>query len=339
MARTLAGISRLGRRWAVRGVRRRLQPHGLVLMYHRVASSPLDPWRICVSPEHFEAHLQVLARLTDVVPLSQLPEEAGRGGRKRPAVSITFDDGYLDNLEQAAPMLAHVRMPATVFLATGWIGRDKPYWWDRLAWILLAPNHLPASLDLPLGERAIRWRNNDRHNAHQAAGNESDSTRTALHLQLWSDLRLRDEGTRDAALERLAAWSGADADVHIAGRPMNPLEVKQLQACGAIDIGAHTVSHAVLPELPAEQRRMEIRQSLDDCQRLTGKRPVTFAYPYGDLDQATVDMARDSGVRLACSTRADLLWPGADPHALPRVAVDDWPAAAFERWLRWYWLP
>ena len=51
----------------------------------------------------------------------------------RNALAITFDDGYRDNLTHAAPILARHGLPATIFLATGFIGTAEVPWFDRLA--------------------------------------------------------------------------------------------------------------------------------------------------------------------------------------------------------------
>lgn len=334
MARSYRQMARLARRWALRGVRSRVQPHGLILMYHRVDNSFLDPWHCCVSPENFKAHISVLQRLAYVVPLQDLLTKICNGKPRKPVVAITFDDGYVDNLLKAAPVLMQAGFPATVFVVTGWIGDTKVFWWDRLAWILLSFHELPDGLELNTGGLSISWQNT----AHASRNGQKLAARNILHQKLWSQLRLLDETARNTLLEQLAAWSGVDTAPRRAGRPMNAPELAQLHSMECFEIGAHTVTHPVLPSLPAEKKAAEIRNSLDDCERLTGCRPRTFAYPYGDLDQDTIDTTRAAGVMLACSTREDLIWPGADTHALPRVAVDDWSGPAFERWLRWYWM-
>ena len=56
---------------------------------------------------------------------------------------ITFDDGYRDNLTVAAPILEKYRLPATLFLATGYVERGETQWSDTLHWLLAAgrPQH------------------------------------------------------------------------------------------------------------------------------------------------------------------------------------------------------
>ena len=109
----------------------RLRGRCLVLLYHRIARVDPDPWGLCVTPEHFAEHLDVLRawrriRLEEIGP-SRWPM-CGRGL----SVAITFDDGYADNLHEAAPFLMRSDTPATFFLATGYIGGEREFWWDEL---------------------------------------------------------------------------------------------------------------------------------------------------------------------------------------------------------------
>ena len=49
-------------------------------------------------------------------------------------IAITFDDGYLDNYTFAHPILRKYRLPASLFVATSFIGTNLLMWNDRLAW-------------------------------------------------------------------------------------------------------------------------------------------------------------------------------------------------------------
>ena len=81
------------------------RPRAVVLVYHRVGERRLDPWRLTVDPEIFGGQMEALARDWSPLSLAELVE--GLAGRRLPerAVVVTFDDGYADNLEIAAPIL------------------------------------------------------------------------------------------------------------------------------------------------------------------------------------------------------------------------------------------
>jgi peptidoglycan/xylan/chitin deacetylase (PgdA/CDA1 family) len=113
-------------------------------MYHSVAADDaaryIEPANR-VDPRTFERQMAFLAAERRVVALSALVEEIARGDTPAAGtVCITFDDGYRDTLTVAAPILERYRLPATLFLATGYVERREAQWSDRLHWL-----SLPAS--------------------------------------------------------------------------------------------------------------------------------------------------------------------------------------------------
>ena len=100
----------------------------LALVYHGVADVPLsrDPEGLFVRPRDLRRHV---ARLREwgyrLVTFGDLAAEVARSGGEGHA-AITFDDGFVDNLETAAPLLAELEVPATVFVVSGWLGRAHP---------------------------------------------------------------------------------------------------------------------------------------------------------------------------------------------------------------------
>lgn len=76
-------------------------------------------------PQTFDRHLDWLKHNCDVIPFRDVWEAAHRPHASRPAVAITFDDGYADNFEFAFPLLAKHALPATFFLTAGFIERDR----------------------------------------------------------------------------------------------------------------------------------------------------------------------------------------------------------------------
>ncbi|MBI2095483.1 MAG: polysaccharide deacetylase family protein [Candidatus Omnitrophica bacterium] len=96
-----------------------------VLMYHRISSSE-SPSSLHVLPEDFEKQMEFLkVHRYRVVPLAEL---AGRILEKKPVppktVAITFDDGSLDNFQNAFPVLKNMGFPATIFMITENIGKE-----------------------------------------------------------------------------------------------------------------------------------------------------------------------------------------------------------------------
>src|SRR5258706_15138956 len=78
-----------------------------ILTYHRFprhAQEPFDDGVIDTSVEEFEAHLSWLKQRFTVVGVDELCQFAAGGSLPANAVAITFDDGYLNNRQQALPI-------------------------------------------------------------------------------------------------------------------------------------------------------------------------------------------------------------------------------------------
>src|SRR6266850_506179 len=108
-----------------------------ILSYHRV-NDARDPFFDSLPTEVFEQQMSHVARHYRVFSVEELTDRLRRGGLPRNAVAITFDDGYRDNLTHAAPILSRHGLPATVFLATSFMGTAEVPWVDRLAMALKA---------------------------------------------------------------------------------------------------------------------------------------------------------------------------------------------------------
>ncbi len=105
---------------------------GQVLAYHRVADVADDRYGLAQSPEAFRAQMRHLREHYHPMSLHDLVESASQGELPQNAVAVTFDDGYLDMLEIASPILAEFGIPATFFITTEGLEREMTYWWDAL---------------------------------------------------------------------------------------------------------------------------------------------------------------------------------------------------------------
>src|SRR5690349_8149066 len=135
----------------------RLTPRGLILMYHRVAEPDLDPWGLSVSPDHFAEQLDVIKRYFRPMSLQELMERHGNGKVPNRSITITFDDGYVDNLQNAKPLLEHYDIPGTIFLVTEALVEERNFWWDELEWALLQVGTLPERLELSKNGNRHGW--------------------------------------------------------------------------------------------------------------------------------------------------------------------------------------
>ncbi len=270
----------------------------IVLLYHRVARTPYDPWELCVTPEHFAEHLEVLRRWRRM-RLDQVRTSRWRIRREEPAVAITFDDGYADNLHEAARLLERFDTPATFFISTGYVGSGREFWWDELERIL--------------GED----------------GREE-------YFALYEKLRPLEDAARRERLDRMRAARGEPSGARDSHRVLTPEELCRLAAPGLFEIGAHTVTHPLLAALPASEQRRELAESRAWLQNLLGKEVASASYPYGGSGHytaGTVRLARELGYRRACTTAGRRVSRSDHPWELPRLNVTDMDGETFERWL------
>ncbi len=99
-----------------------------IIMYHRIRDD-LTPNSMVVPVEIFRKHMEYYKRFCDVIDINQLLEMYADPQKmtpcRKPRVVITFDDGFRDNYLNAFPILKELKLPATIFLATGFIGTNK----------------------------------------------------------------------------------------------------------------------------------------------------------------------------------------------------------------------
>ncbi len=107
----------------------RPRPQPLALLYHGIARVPpaADPHGLFVRPVDLRRQLQRLRSWG--YEFAQFGDWAQRvrAGDAAGYVTLTFDDGYVDNLETLVPILAEERATATVFVVSGWLGKATPY--------------------------------------------------------------------------------------------------------------------------------------------------------------------------------------------------------------------
>lgn len=254
---------------------------GLVLLYHRVADER-DRHDLTITPAEFEAHLAWLRGNCSVVslgellgtPVADLPERA---------VAITFDDGYVDNLDRAAPALVRAGLPATFFVTSRWLRQPGEFWWDLLDRVLAAPD-LPAFLRV------------DAAGGHLEVSTSSGADRQTAHRTLHGFLVNATLPEREHVVAALRGYVPAPG----ARRPMLAEEVQQLARHAGASIGAHTVHHLSLASQPLQVARQELDACRTALEAVLGAPVSDMAYPYGAASAAVRDLVR-GGWRWGCA--------------------------------------
>lgn len=313
------------------------RPRAVVLVYHRVSERGIDPWRLTVDPETFHDQMKTVAR--DWCPLSLDELVDGLAARRLPdrAVAVTFDDGYADNLEIAAPILVERGIPATLFVATGLVGAERSPWWDELTSLLLEPERLPPTLTLS-SFNGGPWQIPRRSaGARELVGDPPQpwvaklGTRLRAFYELWIALRALDTPTREAALDEIAEWAGAE---RASDRTLLTLDqLRELAALPGLQLGAHTITHPSLPSRPPAEARAEIAGSAEWLRAHVGIEVDQFAYPHGEWDESLARLVGGLGFRCAYTTDGGAISWNSTPHGLPRVPVEAHAGSAFARLL------
>jgi len=296
-----------------------------ILMYHRIAADPEDPYSISVSPDRFEAQLRTITEVADIVDLDRLtagivgnprPYPAvGRGRRGRAQVTLTFDDGYADNVLAAYPVIEALGVPMTVYVATGSLGSPKGFWWDRLA--LLLHGRREVELDVEIAGRRLRISLRGEAAAPTAL--------VALHTRL----RLRAVDEIETVLTVIAGQLRSPMPEPERARVMTRDELRTFAASPLVTIGAHTTDHVLLAGRPLSEQVETMARSKTELESLLGRPVRHFAYPYGDgeaFDSVSVEAARSCGFETACTTLAGRVTRLNDRLQLPRRMVRDWDA-------------
>jgi len=279
-----------------------------VLLYHRVASPPRDVHRLAVTPAAFRSQLETLKRDWQVVPLGELAPAAAGGRAPEGRVALTFDDGYLDNLDVVLPILEEFSAPATFFLTTAALDRPRRYWWDTLE---------AAVLDNPRLEREVTLDIDGR--PHTFAVHDA-ITRRATHDTLYGMIQARGPASRDALVDQLAALVPDDRFDRMA-RPLLLDEVRRVASHPLIEIGAHTVHHLALSTAAPDDLFRDVFESRSALERIIGRPVRHFAYPYGALSPAAVRTVEAAGFESAVTCEERPLRRREHPLRVPRVAT------------------
>jgi peptidoglycan/xylan/chitin deacetylase (PgdA/CDA1 family) len=263
--------------------------------------------------------MEALSSWFSVVPASDIT-----AGHDRPTAAITLDDGYLDNLQEAVPVLRDLSLPATFFVVSDALEAETTepaeFWWDRLEHLLLEPGPGSISLSVKAGRHVTQLDLTD------AASRRASYGQLTLALQKQGPNEVRHVMAElEAARPRPPGCQRH--------RRMTAEQVQQLARDTLFDVGSHTCSHSALARLPRRESCRELTQSRDRLHALLGKQPYLLAYPYGapgTVSRRNAREARSAGYRMAFANV-----PGpvkrANVFAVPRITVGRWTVEHLHR--------
>jgi len=278
-----------------------------IVIYHRVLPEADHFLGEGSDISSFDQQLRYLTRNFNVLSLSEAIESLRKATLPARAVCITFDDGYADNAEIALPLLEKYGVPATFFVATGFLDGGR-MWNDTV--IESFRSARGNTIDL----RGIGLEKYDVASLEQ---------RRQVLFKVIDQLKYLEPTTRQVQVDKLAEIIAAELPDDLM---MTSAQVKLLHDHG-MEIGGHTVNHPILASTDAATARTEIREGKARLETITGAPVRFFAYPNGkpgrDYLPIHVEMMSQLGFEAAVSTAWGAARHGDDLFQLPRFTPWD----------------
>lgn len=284
-----------------------------ILIFHRVLDEldPLFPGEI--DRRRFDEITGWVSRWFNVLPLGKAVHQLKQGTLPSRAAVITFDDGYADNWTNAVPTLKKHGLPATFFIATGFLNGGR-MWNDTII-------------------ESIRRTDAKRLELSKFDGGTwsidgTDERRSAIG-QILARVKHLPFHQRDEVVDFIAEACAAALPSDLM---MTDHQLVQMAASG-MEIGAHTRSHPILTRIDDDLAAEEILASRQYLSTLLARDICLFAYPNGrqgdDFDRRHVRMVRELGFEAAVATNPGAASAGTDLFRLPRFTPWDRSRARF----------
>ena len=126
-----------------------------ILIFHRVHPRPDPLFPGEPDARELESRMRWVKCWFNVLPLGEAVVRLGEGRLPERPLAITFDDGYADNAAVAAPILLRLGIPATFFVATGFLDGGRMWNDTVIEAIRAAAGPVLDLAPLGLGEHAI----------------------------------------------------------------------------------------------------------------------------------------------------------------------------------------
>lgn len=275
---------------------RRLRPREelAILCLHQMKAAPFRELAL-----HLRENYNVVS-LDDF-----LAYRRGEAGLPPDSVVITFDDGYRTNFSENYPILAELRLPATIFLSAGFVDRDELFWWDQVRRAISRTSEARVEVDGTVWDL------------------RSEAGRSAAMAGIEARLKTLEERRKKETIERLLrALNTEPASPGDEEAVLRWAEVREMAASG-ISFGSHTLTHPILTRIPLEEARHEIEESRRMISRAIGQEVRSFAYPNGkaeDYNEEIVDLVKQAGYACAVTFIEGLNDSASDLYQLRRFA-------------------
>lgn len=303
------------------------RPGVAVITYHGVLPQgykPIDPGfdGSLITADVFRRQLRLLNSKYTVISPEEMRSWCQHGGDLPPrAALLTCDDGFLNNLTEMVPILQDEGLKCLFFITGGSVGDHRAMLWYEDLQLLF--------LRAPAGNFRLCFE------GIEISGSLSE--RVQRRAQWWSAVKLlsqADAEIRERFLKAAYSYFGMEESLpfYLSTYPetqrhfclLTRSELQQLAAAG-MTIGAHTLTHPILSQLPPELAWTEIADSRSRLEAALGREIWAFAYPFGDAGSVTprvVAMTKQAGFDAAFMNIGGGLGSSLPLHAIPRVHVN-----------------
>ncbi|MFN5417912.1 MAG: polysaccharide deacetylase family protein [Flavobacteriia bacterium] len=251
-------------------------------LFHRVSIEKDNLWEP-MTPELFEKCIRFISKEYDIHTIEDIIQDKIQAKRKKLA-TLSFDDGYKDNIEYGAPILQKYNCRASFYVVTNCINLNKPTWTYIFDFIF--QNAIMSSIDIDLDFLPSELRKS-------SFSGEKDRLHYASKLKPYLKKLKHEE--RNQILDFL---SDRFSEVEIPRIMMNWEDLNQLKNAGHT-IGSHSHTHPMLGSIKNEEiSRYELKTSFDLIKQHIGQEPLTISYPIGSCDEIITRQSREIGYKM-----------------------------------------
>ena len=291
---------------------------GHILMFHRVcpkSNRPRIPFNtsIEVTPQYLENAINFFKdRDYEFISLDRMYRDFQENKFHKKFVVVTFDDGYLDNLTHALPVLKKHNFPFTIYVSTNFPEGTAVLWWDLLEDLILERD----TLEIQTGDKRCQF------NCSSMVEKEDTYSRVRSIIIGFNEKEFSDK-IREM-------FSGAVEDVYrkTAELALSWDQVIALDKDPLVTIGAHTVNHFALKPLPRDLVQYEVLESKRKIEAYIGHPVEHFAYPFGgpaEVGTKDLEIVKKNGFKTAVATVHGNIFPGHKHYLefLPRIHMKE----------------
>ena len=256
----------------------------------------------------FEKCLQFINNRYEVIRIEDILSTGASERGHKPYATLTFDDGYADNITYAAPILEKYHCKASFFVVTKCVEENIPVWGFHLEWLIMhtrvdaiAQDHLPANLRL-----------------NKFPADPAQRMGWFKKLKTW--LKTIPVDAKEVVFMDLCKQMN---DVEVPLMMMGWQDLASLKRAGHY-IGSHTHTHNALTLIENEAAiKEELSLPRELIHKNLGYLPVSIAYPFGLYNDRIKKLSAEAGYQVGIASDKHQLYykNRQDCFEIPRIAL------------------